>query len=129
MAMPRARVLLVDDDPRIRRTLARALGDRYDVVAATGGQAALTALAGDARFDLILCDAGMAGTSGLDVYRALCDRAPALARRFVLISAALRGSELDDVERLRIPFLPTPIEPAALCAAVSGAIERANNAR
>src|SRR6476661_2451582 len=71
----RSRVLLVDDDAAIRRSLSRVLGDVYEVVAAPDGKAALAALAADARFDLILCDAGMAGMSGLDVYRAVRDRA------------------------------------------------------
>lgn len=52
----RARVLVVDADPRFLRAAARALSDRFDVVVAASGVEALSA-ARDGRFDAVLLDA------------------------------------------------------------------------
>jgi two-component system response regulator MprA len=75
------RVLVVDDDPAVRRSLSTALGrDGYDVVAAEGGSTALTRLA-TASVDAIVLDVAMPEPNGLEVCRRLRargDRTPIL---------------------------------------------------
>ncbi|HHH31641.1 MAG TPA: response regulator, partial [Polyangiaceae bacterium] len=56
------RVLLVDDDAMVRRSVLRMLRD-HDVTAATSGHEALERCA-EQRFDVILCDVMMPGMSG-----------------------------------------------------------------
>jgi len=68
------RILVVDDDAAVRRSLATALGrDGYDVVSADGGGAALaqTSLAG---VDAIVLDVAMPDPNGLEVCRRLRSR-------------------------------------------------------
>jgi CheY-like chemotaxis protein len=121
----RHRILIVDDDPLTRAALARSLDDEFTLVQADGGTAALTLLAGDDAFDLIICDVNMGAVGGLDLFQVLRGRAPALADKLILISGSLDPDDLDPIAKWSIPFLPRPIDRRALRAAVAGAIERA----
>jgi two-component system, OmpR family, response regulator MprA len=75
------RVLVVDDDPAVRRSLATVLGrDGYEVLAADGGDAAL-AHAAAANVNAIVLDVAMPEPNGLEVCRRLRargDRTPIL---------------------------------------------------
>jgi two-component system response regulator MprA len=79
--MSHVRVLVVDDDSAVRRSLSTALGrDGYEVVAAAGGNAALTHLAA-VNVDAIVLDVAMPEPNGLEVCRRLRargDRTPIL---------------------------------------------------
>jgi two-component system response regulator MprA len=76
-----ARVLVVDDEPAVRRALERALKlDNYDVALAADGQEALDALA-VASPDAIVLDVAMPKVDGLEVARRMRragDRTPIL---------------------------------------------------
>ena len=72
--MGRVRVLVVDDDAAVRRSLATALGrDGYDVLAVDGGSAALAHTA-TASIDAIVLDVAMPEPNGLEVCRRLRSR-------------------------------------------------------
>jgi len=79
--MNHVRVLVVDDDSAVRRSLSTALGrDGYEVVAAEGGNAALAHLAA-VNVDAIVLDVAMPEPNGLEVCRRLRargDRTPIL---------------------------------------------------
>src|SRR5438270_9577017 len=76
-----ARVLVVDDEPAVRRALERALKlDDYEVALAADGQEALDQLA-DAPADAVVLDIAMPGVDGLEVARRMRqagDRTPIL---------------------------------------------------
>ncbi len=78
----RARILVVDDERPMRTTLAALLSDRYDVVTADSGAAAIGVLKKDSAFDAVLCDLMMPDVSGVDVYAWIQTDAPALAQRW-----------------------------------------------
>jgi two-component system response regulator AtoC len=62
------RLLVVDDDPGLRRSLRAILSDEgHEVVEAADGASALAAAA--ERFDAVLCDVRMAGMDGLEFLR------------------------------------------------------------
>ena len=66
-----SRVLVVDDEPQIRRTLSLNLGARgYEVSEAATGEEALRIAASEA-FDIVLLDLGLPGMDGIDVIEAL----------------------------------------------------------
>lgn len=89
------RVLCVDDEPQLLRTLTANLKARhYDVALAATGEAAL-ASAREQRPDVLLLDLGLPGMSGLDVIRAL--------RRWStvpIIVLSARDTELDKIAAL-----------------------------
>jgi DNA-binding NtrC family response regulator len=72
-------ILIVDDDSRIRTSLAPVLATSDTTVrTAADADAALAALA-EAPADLVLADVRMPGMSGLDLLRLLRERAPEVA--------------------------------------------------
>ncbi len=76
-----ARVLVVDDEPAVRRALERALRlDRYEVALAADGEEALDALA-TTPADAVILDVAMPRVDGLEVCRRMRqagDRTPVL---------------------------------------------------
>jgi CheY-like chemotaxis protein len=94
-------ILLVDDDPVVRLTLARALTDRgYEVRTAADGQGAITILDGMKTLPAIaITDLEMAGVSGEDLARMLARRHPQLPVIFMTAYLAI----------YRTAYLPGPI--------------------
>ena len=77
MSMKRS-VLVVDDDPRIRKSLVSALrNEETEIRAADSAESALAAL-GEELAGVVLTDVKMPGMSGLDLLRMLKDRSPDL---------------------------------------------------
>src|SRR5512146_2548255 len=71
-----ARVLVVDDEPKLGRVVAEMLElDGHDVVRAGGGREALARLAEEA-FELVVTDLRMPEVDGLAVLRAARARTP-----------------------------------------------------
>ncbi len=71
------RILIVDDDRSIRRTLEKFLiGEGYEVTTAQDAPAAITAGVGGVTVppDVVLLDLGLPGGSGFDVLAAIADR-------------------------------------------------------
>jgi CheY-like chemotaxis protein len=82
----RARILVIDDEPLLGRTLGFMLEENHDVVVVPGGAEALKRLEADAHFDLVLCDLDMPGVNGGEVHEVVERRYPELVSRFVLMS-------------------------------------------
>jgi len=76
---PRARILIVDDEPAIRDSYRRVLRSHYDVDVADSSETAMK-LIQDARYDVILCDVIMPGNDGVSLARLLADKHPEQAR-------------------------------------------------
>src|SRR5262249_5929413 len=74
------RILIVEDDPAIRRLLRITVNGNHYAVLEAGGVAAALAVAETARPDLIILDLGLPDGDGLDVVRQLRvhDRMPIL---------------------------------------------------
>ena len=72
--VPRLRVLIVDDEPEMRRMLSDALGD-YDTIEARDGEEALAEI-GDDPLDLVITDIRMPGMDGIELVRKIKERAP-----------------------------------------------------
>lgn len=119
------RLLLVEDDARVRAFAARTLSALgYVVTDAPNGRHALDRLAEEPAFDLLLTDIELPeGISGIELARMLDTRAP--GTRVLLMS----GYPDRIVERSgpwspRWAFLPKPFEPRALAEAVRAALDR-----
>lgn len=113
-------ILLVDDDEDLRSTLRDMLDDdRFEVVEASSGNAALDLVRGGLRPDLILLDYRMPGLNGGETYERL--RAAGAVAPTVLITAAQAAPEL--ASRHGIPhFLGKPFGAEDLLATVSRAV-------
>jgi signal transduction histidine kinase len=82
----RARVLVIDDEPMIGRTMELVLSDEHDVVAMTSGRAACDRLVEGESFDVVFCDLMMPDMSGMDIYAELVEKAPTLLPRVVFLT-------------------------------------------
>jgi len=118
-----ARVLVVDDEPAIRHTLARNLeGHGYEVHSAESGEEALDAAA---RFqpDLVLLDLGLPDLDGTEVIGSIRSRTST-----PIIVLSVRGAERDKVRALELgadDYLTKPFGIDELLARVKVALRHA----
>ncbi|MBX2810752.1 MAG: hybrid sensor histidine kinase/response regulator [Myxococcales bacterium] len=118
-AYQRARVLIVDDEPALRRSLTRQIRGLHEVVAVEGAQQAYTLLRSDTRFDVVLCDLMMPDMDGPQLYEKLTEEMPALATRFVFMTGgAFTERAQQFLERMKPPLLNKPASPNLLEATI-----------
>jgi two-component system KDP operon response regulator KdpE len=120
--MKQARILVVDDEPQIRRTLRAALAPwGYTLADAASGEAALEKLR-DAAPDLILLDLNMPGMGGLAACRRIRDLSDA-----AIIVLTVRGAEQDKVAVLDAgadDYVTKPFSTPELLARIRAALRR-----
>lgn len=80
------RILVVDDEPTVARSTARAISRDHDVVIENDPSRARDRLLADEAFDLILCDLAMPVVSGQELYRTVAAARPELAGKFVFVT-------------------------------------------
>lgn len=89
-AAPRiARVLVVDDEPHIGRSLCLALGDEFDVTSTVDPDEALRWLTSGDWYDVVLCDLMMPTMSGVDLRARVLEHSPDLAARIIFVTGGL----------------------------------------
>ncbi len=105
------RILIVDDELNIRKTLRVALESMRHAVEEAGGAADALKAIGRQRFDVALVDLRLGGESGLDLLDGILRRSPRTA--VVIITA--HGTIDTAVEAMRrgaFDYLPKPFTPA-----------------
>ena len=120
--MSNGRILLVDDEPQIRRVLRVALTAKgYTVHDAKCGEEALIAIRGQ-RFDLVLLDVNMPGMGGLEACREIRQGSEA-----AIIMLTVRDSEQDKVAALDAgadDYITKPFGMPELLARIRAALRR-----
>jgi two-component system, OmpR family, phosphate regulon response regulator OmpR len=117
------KVLVVDDDQRLRDLLRRYLGDNgFNVYVAENAQA-MNRIWLRERFDLLVLDLMMPGEDGLSILRRLRggnDRTP-----IVMLTA--KGEDVDRIIGLEMgadDYLPKPFNPRELLARINAVLRR-----
>ncbi len=109
----RMRILVIDDDPMVRRSLRRSLAD-HEVTLASDGERGLDACTSEG-YDLVLCDVMMPGISGTEFLTQLAKDKPSQAERVVLITGGVfTGEERLRVDALGARVLQKPLTPEQL---------------
>ena len=120
-----SRVLVVDDDQRVRTVVSWQLeADGFAVTEAGDGLAALAQIERD-RPDLVVLDLSLPGVGGLDVLRRV--RAAEGARPLPVIVLSGRGGETDRIVGLDLgadDYLVKPFSPGELAARVRSVLRR-----
>lgn len=116
------RILIVDDEPQIRRIVSVALaGCGYAVTEAASGEEALEKARGDMP-DLVLLDMNLPGIDGLETCRALRQNSDV---RIIILS--VRGAERDKVHMLDLgadDYVTKPFSMEELLARIRAAMRR-----
>jgi two-component system KDP operon response regulator KdpE len=120
--MSAGRILVVDDDPQIRRVMRVTLTGRgYEVDDAKTGETALERIRAE-RFDLVLLDMNMPGMGGLETCREI--RAQS---EISIIMLTVRDTEADKVAALDAgadDYVTKPYNDAELLARIRAALRR-----
>ena len=116
-------VLVVDDEPAIRRALERALKRwGHTVHLATSGEAACELLGG-IPVDLVLMDLRMPGMSGQTLFHSIAARWPHLLNRVIVMTGDPEAEDHHDWLRHHdLPMLMKPFELAQLELLVRGVV-------
>lgn len=119
------KLLVVDDDLRLRDLLSRYLTEQgFAVDAAADGADMNTRLARN-RYDLMVLDLMLPGEDGL----AICRQLRASGENLPIIMLTARGDEVDRIIGLEMgadDYLPKPFNPRELLARINAVLRRKN---
>lgn len=117
------RVLIVDDEPHMRRILASTLSlDRHVTTEASGVSEAKTHLIAE-DFDAVLTDQKMGDGEGLDVLAAAREADPSLSVVFLTAFATVELA-VKSMQQGAFDFITKPFQPEVVRATTSRACER-----
>ncbi len=125
--MSAGRVLVIDDEPQIRRVMRTTLSaSGYEVSDVRSGEEALQRLESEG-FDLVLLDFNMPGLSGLETCRAI--REGRGGGSMAIIMLTVRSAEADKVRALDAgadDYITKPFSTPELLARIRAALRRAS---
>jgi two-component system phosphate regulon response regulator OmpR len=117
------KVLVVDDDPRLRDLLRRYLNDNGLTVYTAENAQAMNKLWLRERFDVLILDLMMPGEDGLSVLRRL--RGGNDSTPIIMLTA--KGEDVDRIVGLELgadDYLPKPFNPRELLARINAVLRR-----
>jgi|RhiMetdeSRZDD1v2_1073273.scaffolds.fasta_scaffold18751_3 two-component system KDP operon response regulator KdpE len=120
--MSSGRILVVDDDPQIRRVLRTTLiAQGYEVVDARSGDEALERVRSE-KLDLVILDMNMPGMNGIETCRSIRSNSD-----IAIVMLTVRDSEADKVEALDAgadDYVTKPFGSPELLARIRAALRR-----
>ena len=123
MNTPKAKILVVDDDLRLRELLKRYLSEQgYSVNVAADGES-MNRVRARERYDLLVLDLMMPGEGGL----AICRRLRGGNDTTPIIMLTAKGDEIDRIVGLEMgadDYLPKPFNPRELLARIQAVLRR-----
>ena len=119
----RYKVLIVDDDARLRELLSRYLQEQGFAVKGVGDAQAMDRALHREHYDLIVLDLMLPGEDGL----AICRRLRAAENTVPIVMLTAKGDEVDRIIGLEMgadDYLPKPFNPRELVARVHAVLRR-----
>jgi two-component system phosphate regulon response regulator OmpR len=123
MAELKTRILVVDDDQRLRDLLTRYLGEQKFEVRAVRDAPEMDKYLARERYDLLVLDLMLPGEDGL----AICRRLRAAGSSPAIIMLTAKGDEVDRIVGLEMgadDYLPKPFNPRELVARINAVLRR-----
>ncbi len=123
MQTPKSRILVVDDDLRLRDLLERYLSEQGFAVQAVPDASAMDKALGRERFDALILDLMLPGEDGLSI----CRRLRAGRSELPIIMLTAKGDEVDRIVGLEMgadDYLPKPFNPRELLARINAVLRR-----
>jgi two-component system phosphate regulon response regulator OmpR len=128
MSELKTRILVVDDDQRLRELLVRYLGGEGYEVKAVFDAAAMDKQLARERYDLVVLDLMLPGEDGLAICRRLRgaeDARHSTSPAIIMLTA--RGDDVDRIVGLEMgadDYLPKPFNPRELLARINAVLRR-----
>lgn len=117
------RILVIDDDPAVSRTIQRVLRDDYEIVVEPSSSAAVYQLLSGDEYDVILCDVEMPTMSGVDVFNVVSAARRELAKHFVFMSGGVQSPDaLEFFEHAPNALVAKPFTVDRLLSAIDGVL-------
>ncbi len=123
MTEAKTKILVVDDDLRLRDLLQRYLAEQGFAVSASPDALAMDRLLARERFDLIVLDLMLPGEDGLSV----CRRLRGTKNTIPIIMLTARGEDVDRIVGLEMgadDYLAKPFNPRELVARINAVLRR-----
>ena len=120
---PRHRILVVDDDLRLRDLLKRYLGEQGFAVDTVPDTAAMDRQMQRMRYDLVVLDLMLPGEDGL----AACRRLRSAGEELAIIMLTAKGDDVDRISGLEIgadDYVAKPFNPRELVARIQAVLRR-----
>jgi len=127
MAELKTRILVVDDDQRLRDLLVRYLGSGGYEVKAVADAAGMDKQLARERYDLVVLDLMLPGEDGLAVCRRLRGQQADQGTAPAIIMLTAKGEEVDRIVGLEMgadDYLPKPFNPRELLARIKSVLRR-----
>jgi len=118
-----ANILIVEDDDISRRILGRILKENEHIFQEASSAAEARKLLEERQFELILCDIGLPGESGLDFIRFVLSKYPDTAAVMVTGKNDLKTAK-ESIDIGAYDYITKPIEPNRLLFSVVNALRR-----
>ncbi len=123
MQTPRRKILVVDDDLRLRDLLKRYLGEQGFAVDTVPDAAAMDRQMARVRYDLMVLDLMLPGEGGL----AACQRLRRANEAIAIIMLTAKGDDVDRITGLEMgadDYLAKPFNPRELVARIQAVLRR-----
>jgi len=119
----KTKIIVVDDDARLRELLNRYLTEQGFSVRATADGNEMNRWLARERYDLMVLDLMMPGEDGLSI----CRRLRGLGEKMPIIMLTAKGDDVDRIVGLEIgadDYLPKPFNPRELVARIQAVLRR-----
>ena len=123
MSNTKTRILVVDDDLRLRDLLQRYLTEQGFAVTTTSDAQGMDRLLARERFELIVLDLMLPGEDGLSI----CRRLRGTKNTIPIIMLTAKGEDVDRIVGLEMgadDYLPKPFNPRELVARINAVLRR-----
>jgi PAS domain S-box-containing protein len=121
----KAKILVVDDEPVIRKFVSQVLGEQGHTVETVDNAADTLKMVRSKRYRLILLDIKMPGMSGLELYKQFQKIAPSLTKRVVFITGDVMGKRtLAFLDKTKTPYMMKPFDAKQLKAEINRILAR-----
>jgi two-component system phosphate regulon response regulator OmpR len=123
MAEPKMKIIVVDDDARLRDLLNRYLTEQGYAVRVVHDAAEMNRQLGRERYDLMILDLMLPGEDGLSI----CRRLRGSGESMPIIMLTAKGDDVERIVGLEVgadDYLPKPFNPRELVARIQAVLRR-----
>ena len=123
MHEPKTKILVVDDDLRLRDLLQRYLTKQGFAVSTVSDAGGMDRALGRERFDLMVLDLMLPGEDGLSI----CRRLRGIRNPLPIVMLTAKGEDVDRIVGLEMgadDYLPKPFNPRELVARINAVLRR-----